>query len=323
MKTQFPTQSKFIRHAVIGLMLAGSAVMTVPAQASWFGHARNQARSWAHTQAQHIMHVQAPTPTPNNFSAGVAVSPANLVANVRHLSGMVNQIYQKFLQGLPIAQKMQEIHLKQNLMDNLDYLKDTRSDYNQFANNEAETFRSDLESVFENFSSINQEFLHKPALSESLDKVQNLVSKLPVSFLYVLHKAVGSQLQNMRDKIAVINSNIQALSPLPPIQDAIQDTQSFVTTACDPNHHRVLKKTFRVSLAIIKITASEIEFWADHVEEDAPRDLVVEGDAVGEGAGTTVSSNPAHVVLETLKFPAALITEVAENYDTLAGAVCE
>ncbi|MEJ2392851.1 MAG: hypothetical protein P8019_15810 [Gammaproteobacteria bacterium] len=302
MKTKQPSVYNKFRHAAMGVVLASSVIVAVPAQASWFGHVSSREHKVAHR---------------------VAATPGNLEAKVRDMSGKLNDIYQKFENGMPIVQKMQQIHLKEKLMNNIDYLRDTMSDYDDFANGGAENFRGDLESIFDNFSSFNQAILHKQALSNSLDRVNQLVGKLPVSFLYILHKAIGTQLQNMQTKVVLMNSNAQVLASLPSVSTAMQDPQSFIDNACDQDQHKGLKTSFRLALAVIKITAGQIELWADHYEKLAPRDLVLEGDAVGEGAGTTVSSHPAHIILEELKFPAKVTKEVVEDYKTLAEALCK
>ena len=96
---------------------------------------------------------------------------------------------------------------------------------------------------------------------------------------------------------------------IPSVNASMQSPQGFIVQVCDKDAYKGMKAAVREALAIIKVTASQIELWGEHFKELAPRDMNVTGDVVGEGAGITVSAHPAH------KF-------VVEDYKTLADAHC-
>lgn len=110
------------RRAALGVVLASGIVAAVPAQAGWFSN------------------IGSPV---HNAASHVAATPGNIEAKIKDISAKLNTMFQKFAEGNPLLQKLKQIHLKENLLDIVDYIRDSRSDYDQFASTDVEYFRDD------------------------------------------------------------------------------------------------------------------------------------------------------------------------------------
>ena len=301
MKTQQHNRAAFFRNSAIGIVFAASSVTAIPAQAGWFSNVSNKVQ---------------------NVTSQVAATPGNIEAKVKDISAKINEIFHKIEEGGPLVQKIKQIHLKESIMDIVDYIRDSRSDYDQFANSEAEYFRGDLKSMITNFSSINDTFLHRDSMAEQQSNVERMLDKLPISFLYLVHKSIGPALQDIQTKLGIINSQAQIMSTVPSVSASMQNPQAFIDQVCDKNTHKGMKTSFREALAIIKVAASQIEMWGEHFKDLAPRDMSVAADAIGEGGGATLTAHPAHKFLVRAFFPAKVVKEVVEDYKTLADGLC-
>jgi len=283
------------RNAALVVIFASSVVATMPAQAGWFSNIGSKV---------------------HKVTARVAAAPGNLESKVKDISAKLNEMFQKFEDGRPLLQKMQNIHAKETLMEVVDYLRDSREDYDQFSSNESEHFRGNLQDIFSNLAQINQTMLHNDALQARFDKANRMLDKLPVSFLYIMHKAIGAQLEDMQDKLTLLQTNLAPYANMPRMVDVMQAPRGFSNQICD------LHENYKVRRAVIKVILGQLSVIADAFQNVVPHDLVVEADVVGEGGGLTWSSHPLNWIASLLDLVVNMTKEGVDDYDTIAEAIC-
>jgi hypothetical protein len=320
MKTKQQTVRTIIRQAAIGVVFASSIIATVPAQAGWFSHARHAASHAVSTANSVVPH---PSAAVHHAAATVhhtaTATVGNIEATVRDISVKINTMFKNSQHGMALLGNIHDARLMDNLFDMLKFMRNARADYDDFAVSGSIQFRSDLLKIFSDLEQINETILHRPALKKKLDKAKTLVNKLPKTLLYPMYQAFGSQLQDMHGKLAMLQDKLQPYAKLPSMRDVLQDPDRYTEPFCAFHSDRKVK----VGTAVIKVVLHQLSVVVGLIKDFVPRDLDVAAEALGEGAGGTFTSHPAYIIVSVEDFVINLVSEDIDDYETIAGALCD
>lgn len=317
MKTNQHSLRTAIRHTALGAIFASSIVATVPAQAGWFSHTVHHAVSTG-SKAVHSVSSRAHH-TASTVHHTATETVGNIEATVSDISTKVNTMYQNSQKGLPLLGDIHDARLMDNLFDMLKYMQDARGDYDDFAVNGSIQFRRDLSNIFSDLEQINETILHRPALKEKLEKAKALVNKLPKTLLYPMYQAFGTQIQGMHDKLVALQNKLAPYAKLPPMQDVLKNAESYREDFCTFRG----KRSVKIGTAVIKVYLHQLSVIVGLIKDYVPRDLDVDANVVGEGAGGTITANPAYMIVSVEDFLINLVKEDIDDYETMAGALCD
>ena len=313
MKTKQHSLRTVIRSTALGVIFASSIITTVPAQAGLLGHARHAASHAVSTVNSVVHHPSAAV----HHTATATVG--NIEATVKDISAKINTMFKNSQNGMALLGNMHDARIMENLLDMLKFMRDARADYDDFAVNGSRQFRSDLSNIFSDLEQINQTILHRHALKEKLDKAKTLVNKLPKTLLYPMYQAFGAQIQDMHNKLAMLQDKLEPYAKLPPMQDVLKSPESYSDDFCAFHGDRRVK----VGTAVIKVYLHQLSVIVGVIKDLMPRDLDVDVEVVGEGAGGTITANPAYIIVSIEDFIINLVSEDIDDYETIAGALCE
>jgi len=303
MKTKQHSLRTTIRHTALGVIFASSIVATVPAQAGWFSHAASKVQHKVQHAAANVHHTAAAT-------------VGNIEDTVRDISVKVNTMYQSTQRGLPLLGNIHDAKLMENLFDMLKFMTDAREDYDDFAVNGSTQFRSDLLKIFSDLEQINETVLHRHALKEKLEKATTLVNKLPKTLLYPMYQAFGAQLQGMDDKLAMLQQNLAPYAKMPTMKDVLSNPQSYQNDFCN------FQEDHKIRRAVIKVVLGQLSVIVGVIKDVVPRDLDVDAEVVGEGAGGTITAHPAYIIASVMDVIITWVKEDVDDYETIGGALC-
>lgn len=296
MKTQLHSVRVPFRHAAMGLVFAASVVTVLPAHAGWFSNVGTKVKTTA---------------------AKVAATPGNVENKVKDISAKINEIYGNIQENRPLAEHLRNGHMMTTLKETLAFISDMREDYEQFADTGADPFRNDMKGMISNFGQISQTFGQDNAVLNRLDKVTTLMDKVPTAFLYIMHQAVGSRLENVQEKVAQLQLRLSQLPSLPPLSAVVQAPANYADSLCP----LVNDKPTKVTVAVLKTTIKSVSFALKTIKDYLPDDLVVTADVVA-GGGLTMSKNPSQLPFQVALTIVDSLELKIENYETIAGAVC-
>ena len=296
MKTQQHNIRAPFRNTALGIIFAASVVATMPAQAGWFSNVGSK----VHTAA-----------------AKVASTPGNIEAKVADISAKLNEMFQNIEENRPLAEHLKNGPLMKMVKETLSLMADMGSDYQQFSSSgEAESFRQDIKDIIADMSAISQQFGRDEVKRQRLAKIENLMDKIPSTFLFVMYEAAGDRVQTMKDKIAQLQARMSQLPSLPTISELSQAPENFTNEICP----LVNDKPTKITVALLKVAIKDVSFIVKNVKDAMPEDIDINVDVVA-GGGTTIK-NPAQRVMQAITIVLDGLQLKIDNYETIAGAVC-
>jgi len=296
MKTQQQNTRKAFRNTAFGAIFVASIATTMPAHAGWFSHAREKVH---HTVSQ------------------VKATPGNIQNKVEDISRKLNELFQKVENSQPLADHLRNGPLMKMITETLGYMSDMKGQYQQFTDSgEDEAFRQDIKQILSDMSAISQKFGPSERKQRRLNKMQDLMDKIPGTLLFVMHEAAGDRIQTMEDRIGRLSDRLNQLPELPPMSELTRDPESYTNQICP----LVNDKPTKITVALVKVAIKDVSFVVGHVKKAIPEDIDINVDVVA-GGGTTIK-NPAQRVLNAVANVLDLVQLKIDNYETIAGAVC-
>lgn len=246
---------------------------------------------------------------------------SNIKDKVEDISNKLNDIYSQIESNRPLMNKVKNSPMMGNLKEILKFMQDAQEDYQNFANSGADTFRRDMQDILYDFGNIISAF---PAIERGdkminkLDKVSDMMDKIPGQFLYVMHKAVGDKLADLRVKVGDLSNQLARLPKLPKSRELYRDPQAYEVELCQ----LVDSRGAAVTVAVIQAKLKEIIWGLKTIASYMPDDLTFSVTAVA-GGGFTATKHPAKV---PFKVPLTVLEAVElkiSNDVSIANAMCK
>ena len=289
-----------IRHTAVCLAIVAFSGLPGASYAGWFSNAATTVSTKAHTTA-----------------AKVAAVPGNAQDKLADVSAKINEIYAQIEENRPLTETLRNGRMMTTLKETLGFIQDMQEDYQQFAAQDVYTFRSDMQALMSNFSTIGQTFGQDGAILDRLDKTVTLIDRMPTSFLYLMNKAVGSQLVNLRERTTQIGEQLSGLPELPSLRELYRDPLAYTDSVCP----LVNDKRTAVYVAAVQAQVKNISFVLKSIKDYLPGDLVVTADVVA-GGGLTMSKNPSQLPFQVMSTIVDSIDMKITSYTTMAAAIC-
>jgi len=233
-----------------------------------------------------------------NVVKKATAAPAKVKGKIEDVADKVQEIYEQIEENRPLMTQIKNGPLMSTIGDTLQFLQDNQADFQQFADQEAENFRDDIQNLLSDFLAITEDFpvaRQKGKVAEQMQKALVLIDKLPAAFLYPMYKAVGPRLEEMQQTITNVRTKLAALPELPPMKELYLNPMDHAETMCT----LVTDKKIAVHVATIQAMLASGVWSVKTVLEYLPKDLTVNAMVVG-GGGTTVSAHPARMPLNII-----------------------
>lgn len=293
--------SKPFRHAAAGLALVAAAGLPAQSQAGWFDQARDAVRE--KTQS---------------FTAKAAAAPGRARDRIAEVSDKVDEIYSHIEGNRPLADQLRNGRMMNTLKETLVFIQDMQADYQVFADQGVYTFRLEMQDLVADFRSVGETFGRNGAALERLEKAGGLLERMPTSFLYVMHQAVGPQLADLRVRTAMIRDGLSRLPSLPKPRELFRDPAQHAPSICP----LVEDERTVASVAALQARIKWITFGLKTIKGYLPDDLVVQADVVA-GGGLTMTKYPAQFPFQVMLTIVEAIDLQISNYVTMATAICK
>lgn len=296
MKTQQQNIRKAFRTTAFGAIFVASIATTMPAHAGWFSNIGKQAKTTV---------------------SNIAATPGNIQAKVADISSKLNELFQNIENNRPLAEHLRNGPLMKMVTETLGYMTDMKDQYQQFTSSgQDQYFRQDIKDIISDMSAISQKFGSNDRKLRRLEKMQNLMDKLPSTFLFVMYESAGDRVQAMKDKIAQLQNRLDQLPNLPSFDELAQAPENFTNEICP----LVNDKPTKITVALLKVAIKDVSFVVKNIKEAIPEDIDINVDVVA-GGGTTIK-NPAQRVLQAIEIVLDGLELKIDNYETISGAVC-
>ncbi|MGD8926568.1 MAG: hypothetical protein PVG20_06945 [Thioalkalispiraceae bacterium] len=261
--------------------------------------------------------VQARTHT---VATKVKAAPGNIKDRVEDISNKLNEIYSQVEANRPIMNKVKNGKMMQSLKEVVEFMQDSQEEYQYFANGQVDDFRRDIQDMLYDFGYIVEAF---PAIEngdkimDKLDKVSNLIDKIPSQFLFIVHKAVGEKLADVREKVGNISKDLASLPRLPKPRILLQDPHAYEVEMCK----LVGSRANAVRIAVIKARLKRIIFTLKTITDYLPNDLTFNVTAVA-GGGFTATKHPAQAPFQIPLTILEAVELTIDNNVAIANALC-
>jgi len=296
----FRSSAKPIRYTVVCVTLAAALALPAQSQAGWLDQVKQAAHARAHAT-----------------TTKVAAAPGNARDRIQDITDKVNEIYSTIEEHRPLADKIRNSRMMDTVKETLTFVQDMQSGYQEFAANGVYTFRSDMKTLVTDFTTIGQSLGRNGSALQRLQKVDSLIDKMPTSFLFVMHKAVGSALNELHTRATAIGQRMGTLSALPRMRKLYQHPNYYASQVCG----LVNDKGTVITVAALQTQLRSLSFTIKSIKDLLPSDLVVDADVVA-GGGATVSKNPQPIPFQLMLTIVDGINLKIENYKTMATAIC-
>ena len=255
---------------------------------------------------------------PGKAVSAATKAPAAIQAQVEDILAKLNDIHAQVDESRPLVNAMKDGKIINDLQEIMTFLNDTRQDYEQFANSGVQAFSQDVSGLLYDVGDIGEIMQLGNDMDASLAKAQNLISKMPPQFMYLMHEAFGPTIINLREQLLQLTARIEFVRGLPSSYELMSAPEQHQVSLCPI----VNDKNTQVSYQVVKARIAMLAINLDFVNEITPDDLNISVTVVG-GGGTTVSKFPAKYVTQALKSLADRMGQRLENIHDIAEAVCE
>lgn len=297
-----------IRTTGICLITATAIALPGTGHAGWF------------SDAKPVKKVTKTVVQPLKAKAGAKVKSAanQLQARVEDMSSKLDEVYAQLENGRPLKEALENSNMMETVKEVMQYVGDSQQDYQQFANSGVYVFEQEVNDLFYDLTDIIETMQLDAKLKTQINKIRDLIAKMPTQFLYVMKKAVGERITEIRERVQQIKNNLVFVADLPSNRDMFTNPMSHKSSLCPIVQNRDKK----VSYAIIMGRLSELELVAGTLNDLSPDDLYASGTAVA-GGGTTVGKFPTKLITILIKHIVGSIKVNLENTKSIAEAVCE
>ena len=237
---------------------------------------------------------------------------------VTAMADKINEIYAQFEEGRPLINAMKDSQMVDMTKEVMLYLQEAQQDYQHFASSGVYGFEGDVNDLLDDMGDIGRKVKLGNGLEEKLDKVRNLLAKMPTQFLFVMHKATGKGVTELRGQTQVLNTQLSVVERLPSAHDLFTAPMNYRNELCPLVNYPEEKVKLAVVMAIVK----RLELFAGLLNDASPDDLHVSATAVA-GGGTTVSKFPTKGITLIIKHVVGSVKVYLENTKVIAEAVCQ
>jgi hypothetical protein len=291
--------SKPLRHTALCIGLAAALVLPAQSQAGWFSNAKTKVSHRTETVTHRV-----------------AAAPAKAKDRLEDVQNKLNEIYSHIEENRPLADKLRDSKMVDTVKETLTFIQDQRADYQQFADQGVYGFRLDMKDLLTDFTSMGHMLGRRAPVLDRLEKATALIDKMPTSFLYVMNKAIGTQLQNLQEQTGAISDKFGVLEQLPPLQELYRNPTSYTASVCPLVNDAETKAT----VAVLKARLANIGFVLETIQGYLPDDLMVDVDVLA-GGGTTIGKFPAQIPFKVMSTVVKGISLRLDHYTSIAGAL--
>jgi hypothetical protein len=237
---------------------------------------------------------------------------------VGDMADKINEIYAQFEEGRPLINAMKDSQMVDMAKEVMLYMQESQKDYQHFANSGVYGFEGDINDLLDDMGDIAHKIKLGGNLDEKLDKVRDLIAKMPTQFLFVMHKATGKGVTEVRGQTQVLSTQLSVVERLPSARDLFTAPMNYTNELCplvnDPEE--------KVKLAVVMAIVKRLELFVGLLNDASPDDLHVSATAVA-GGGATVSKFPTKGITLIIKHVVGSVKVYLENTKDIATAVCQ
>jgi hypothetical protein len=241
----------------------------------------------------------------------------NVQAKVADMSRKLNEIYSQFEGGRPLVDAMKEGQMVETVKEVMLFVNESQKDYQYFASSGIYAFEQDINDMVSDLAGIAQLTKLDGKLVAQLEKIQRLVGKMPKQFLYIMYKAMGEKISDLREQTQMLSGHLQFAQNLPSSRSLMSSPMSHQTSLCPLVNDKKTKVSYAVVMAILNRMVLDISLANDL----SPDDLYASGTAVA-GGGTTVGKFPTKFITLTTKRLIEGVKVNLESANSIAQAVC-
>lgn len=241
---------------------------------------------------------------------------------VTDISKKLNSVYGQMRNSSPLISVLKDGKLINDLKEIMLYLKQSRADYDQFANSGIYEFTRDMTTLLDGFGDIAST-MKLDGISDRLDKSHDLIGSLPPQFMYIMHKAIGPTIIELRDEIQSLNEQLSIVADLPSNREMLTNPERYTDTLCPLVNSSPLdnNKNAKVVYTLIMARLNLLSIKLDYANDMIPDDLTVMVNVVG-GGGTNFPF-PAKPISRTLMLIKDSVIQRLVNAKEIASVVCE
>lgn len=284
-----------IRSTTICLVTVAAIALPGTSQAGWFSNSKPVVK----------------------VSQKAKATAGNMQAKVTDISRKLNDIYSQLEGGRPLVNAMKEGQMVETVKQVLQFVNESQKDYQYFASSGVYAFEQDINDMVSGLGSIAQQTQLDSKLVGQLDKIQNLVAKMPKQFLYIMYKAMGEKIADLSQQTQTLRSRLEFAVNLPSSRDLMVAPMSHQASLCPLVNDKGIKVSYAVVMAVLNRVMLDVNLLNDL----SPDDLYASGTAVA-GGGTTVGKFPTKFITLTIKRIVEGIKVNLENTNSIAEAVC-
>lgn len=252
-----------------------------------------------------------------NASTKAKAGANKLQAKVEDISNKLDEVYAQLEKGRPLKNALEDSNMLETVKDVMAYVGESQKDYQQFANSGVYVFEDEVNDLFYDLTDIIDTMQLDSKLKKQINDIRDLLAKMPTQFLYVMKKAVGERITEIRQRVQQIKLNLVFVAELPTKQEMFKNPTHHKDSLCPIANNRDKK----VSYAIIMGRLKELELVAGTLNDLSPDDLYASGTAVA-GGGTTVGKFPTKLITILIKHIVGSIIVDLDNTKNIAEAVC-
>lgn len=249
----------------------------------------------------------------------VKATPNNIKARVDDISSRVNEISDQLRESRPLMDMMKNGHLMGQLTEVVQFLNESQQDYYDFAGNGEYAMRDDIKGLVSSVSNLTVALGMEGKMSEQLNKADDLVDKMPTTFLYPLFKAgIGAKITEIRDRFELLVDDVTLVATLPQEKDVYLYPESYTAELCP----LVSDAQTKIQLAVLEAKLDAATWQSKTITGYMPEDLTISLTVVG-GGGATVAKFPAQYIFKIIDTVIGSIQLRIKNYKSIATAMCE
>ena len=251
------------------------------------------------------------------------VNPAKLVHEATDgIKDKVEDIAQKLNSLSAPMQGSQELvnvikngRLISDMQEILLFISQRQADYERFANAGIYVFTDDLNTVIDDLGQMGS-LVKMKELQQRLATTRELIQSMPPQFLYVLDKAMGKMLAEIKIEVEAMNKQLDLVRNLPPAIELLKHPLDHEAEICPLVEHGATRVTYAMLMARLKI----LNIKLDAANELMPDSVLINVNVLG-GAGTNIPF-PAKPVSQIIKLIGESVELWLETSKDMAEIVC-
>ena len=147
---------------------------------------------------------------------GVRDTADKLQDKVEDISRKLDAVFSQMEVGRPLLDALEDSNMIDTVKEVMAYVGESQQDYRQFANSGVYVFEREVNDLFYDLEGIVETMQLGDRVKVKINKIRDLLAKMPTQFLYVMQKAVGDGITEIRERTQQVNNNLIFVRDLPP-----------------------------------------------------------------------------------------------------------